>query len=96
MSSQSWTLVRKNQRNAEARLNTARSNNVGIMLVRLRMSAKKIKRAILEVDDDILSEDDLAALSRLLPSTEEAERLKAFEGEVDKLAKPDQYFREVS
>jgi diaphanous 1 len=65
------------------------------MLVRLRMSAKKIKRAVLEMDDDTLSEDDLAALSRLLPSVEEAERLKAFEGEVDKLAKPDQYFREV-
>lgn len=66
------------------------------MLVRLRMSPKKIKRAILEVDDDMLSEEDLAALSRLLPAAEESERLKAFEGEIDKLAKPDQYFREVN
>ena len=66
------------------------------MLVRLRMSAKRIKRAVLEVDDDALSVDDLEALSRLLPSPEEAERLKAFEGDETKLAKPDQYFREVS
>ena len=74
----------------------ARSNNVGIMLVRLRMSAKRIKRAVLEVGDDTLSVDDLEALSRLLPSPDEAERLKAFEGDETKLAKPDQYFREVS
>jgi hypothetical protein len=60
------------------------------------MSAKRIKRAVLEVDDDALSVDDLEALSRLLPSPEEAERLKAFEGDEAKLAKPDQYFREVS
>jgi hypothetical protein len=73
----------------------ARSNNVGIMLVRLRMSAKKIKRAIMEVDDDTLTVDDLATLSRQLPSVEEAERLRAYEGDVEKLAKPDQYFREV-
>lgn len=66
------------------------------MLVRLRMSAKIIKRAVLEVDDETLSVDDLATLSRLLPSADEAERLKAFEGDIEKLAKPDQYFREIS
>ena len=65
------------------------------MLVRLRMSAKKIKRAILEVDDDVLGVDDLAILSRLLPSTDETERLKAYDGDLEKLAKPDQYFREI-
>lgn len=66
------------------------------MLVRLRMSAKRIKRAILEVDDEALTVDDIATISRQTPSVDEAERLKVFEGDVDKLAKPDQYFREVS
>lgn len=84
------------------------------MLVRLRMSAKKIKRAVLEVDDEALTVDDLAMLARTIPSAEEvscwptyaqgtrppdhfqSERLKALEGDLQKLAKPDLYFREVS
>ena len=74
----------------------ARSNNVSIMLVRLRMGVKTIKRAILEVDDEVLTLDDLVTLSRLIPSGDEVERLKAFDGNVEKLAKPDQYFREIS
>lgn len=64
--------------------------------MRLRMPARKIKRAILEIDDDALTVDDLSTISRQLPSIEETERLKAFEGDPEKLAKPDQYFREVS
>jgi hypothetical protein len=41
------------------------------MLVRLRLSAKKIKRAVLEVDDEALTIDDLAMLARTIPSAEE-------------------------
>jgi diaphanous 1 len=74
----------------------ARSNNVGIMLARLRLSPQRIKTAILECDEETLSVDDLAMLVRILPSVDEAERLRTFEGEITKLAKADSFLREIS
>jgi diaphanous 1 len=80
------------------------------MLARLKMSPAKIKKAILEVDDEVLGVDDLATLGRMLPTPDEVclkailcivaecyqiERLKSLEGDLTKLAKPDLYFREV-
>ncbi|KAI9632080.1 uncharacterized protein MKK02DRAFT_20897 [Dioszegia hungarica] len=75
---------------------SARSNNVGIMLARLRLSPLRIKTAILECDEETLSVDDLAMLVRMLPSPEEAERLRTFDGGITKLAKPDSFLREIS
>jgi hypothetical protein len=49
----------------------ARSNNVGITLARLKLSPPRIKKAILEVDDEALSEDNLATLARLIPTLDE-------------------------
>ncbi|WWC57807.1 uncharacterized protein I303_100342 [Kwoniella dejecticola CBS 10117] len=77
-------------------LDITRSNNIGIMLTRLRLSPSKIRRAISEVDDDLLDIDDLAALGRMLPTSEELERIKAFSGDVAKLSKPDLHFKEIS
>lgn len=79
----------------EADNRSARSNNVGIMLARLRLSPLRIKTAILECDEETLSVDDLAMLVRTLPSPEEAERLRTFDGDLTKLAKPDSFLREM-
>ncbi|WVQ93958.1 hypothetical protein IAU59_001036 [Kwoniella sp. CBS 9459] len=77
-------------------LDITRSNNIGIMLTRLRLSPGKIRKAIMEVDDEVLEVDDLATLSRMLPTPEEAEKLRSFGGDASKLSKPDLYFREIS
>ncbi|WWD06090.1 hypothetical protein V865_004175 [Kwoniella europaea PYCC6329] len=77
-------------------LDITRSNNIGIMLTRLRLSPSKIRRAIIEVDDDLLDIDDLATLSRMLPTAEEAEKIRLFSGDISKLSKPDLYFKEIS
>jgi hypothetical protein len=66
------------------------------MLARLRLSPLRIKTAILECDEETLSVDDLAMLVRMLPSPEEAERLRTFDGDITKLAKPDSFLREIS
>ncbi|ODN75497.1 hypothetical protein L202_06627 [Cryptococcus amylolentus CBS 6039] len=77
-------------------LDITRSNNIGIMLKRLRLSPTQIRQAILEVDDEVLDADDLALVSRMLPTKEETERLQKFNGSVSKLSKADQYFIELS
>jgi hypothetical protein len=77
-------------------MSLARSNNVGIMLARLRMSPSKIVSAILSCDDDALSADDLAALARMLPTADEASRFTALDVDSAKLAKPDAFLRQLS
>jgi diaphanous 1 len=64
------------------------------MLSRIKLSPVDIRNALLEVDDKMLSVDDLKAMERQLPTTEEITRLKDFE-DVSKLAKADQYFFQV-
>lgn len=64
------------------------------MLSRIKLSPADIRNALLEVEDKMLSVDDLKAMERQLPTTEEITRLKDFE-DVSKLAKADQYFFQV-
>jgi diaphanous 1 len=64
------------------------------MLSRIKLSPVDIRNALLEVDDKMLSVDDLKAMERQLPTTEEITRLKDFE-DVSKLAKADQYFFQI-
>ncbi|KAJ3474280.1 hypothetical protein NLI96_g12545 [Meripilus lineatus] len=63
-------------------LDITRANNVDI------------RRAILELDDNLLSVDDLKAIGKQLPTSEEITRIKDFE-DIGKLAKADQYFSEI-
>jgi hypothetical protein len=64
------------------------------MLRRIKISIQDIREAILTVDDDKLSIDDLQFISKQLPTSEEAGRLKDYD-EPSKLAIADRYFIEV-
>ena len=44
---------------------------LGIMLARIKLDLPVIRSAILELDDDKLSTDELKAISKQLPTTEE-------------------------
>ena len=46
------------------------------MLAKLKLPPLKIRQAIVEVDDEVLSADDLATLSRTLPTAEEVGLVK--------------------
>lgn len=43
----------------------------GIMLARLKLPIPKIQQAVLAFDDETLTLDDLKALSKLLPTSDE-------------------------
>ncbi|KAG6832180.1 hypothetical protein H0H92_004911 [Tricholoma furcatifolium] len=64
------------------------------MLSRIKLSYPEIRRALLDLNDDKLSVDDLKSISRQLPTPEEILRIKDFD-DVKKLAKADQYFSEI-
>ncbi|KAI0776213.1 FH2-domain-containing protein [Trametes elegans] len=65
-----------------------------IMLSRIKIGLSEIRRALLELDDSKLSVDDLRAIGRQLPTSEEVTRLRDF-GDLTKLAKADQYFGQI-
>ena len=91
-------------------LDITRANNVGecslncmsysincataIMLTRMKLHQSDIRKALLAVDDNRLSTDDLKAISKQLPSQDETNRIRDF-GDISRLAKADQYFAEV-
>jgi diaphanous 1 len=52
-------------------LDITRAQNVAIMLSRIKLSFSEIRHAILEVNDQQLSMDELKAIAKQLPTTEE-------------------------
>ncbi|THG98335.1 hypothetical protein EW026_g3828 [Hermanssonia centrifuga] len=66
------------------------------MLARIKLDHPGIRKAILELDDEKLTIDELRAIGKQLPTSEEASvtRLKDFEN-VGRLAKADQYFAQI-
>jgi diaphanous 1 len=74
------------------------------------MPPARIRAAVWDVDDSVLDVDQLAMVARMLPThdevrsaftsaneaDEQAEKLRRFEGDRSKLAKPDQFFMDVS
>ncbi|KZV64586.1 actin-binding FH2, partial [Peniophora sp. CONT] len=69
---------------------------VAIMLSRIKLPPAEIKRALLSLDDTLLTVDDLKALSRQIPTPEEISRLKDFGPDTSTLSKADQLFIELS
>jgi len=58
------------------------------------MSLPDIRNALLGLDDEKLSTDDLKAIGKQLPTIEEMARIRDFE-DIGKLAKADQYFSQI-
>ncbi|KAJ6572601.1 hypothetical protein B0H10DRAFT_2106751 [Mycena sp. CBHHK59/15] len=75
-------------------LDITRANNIAIMLSRIKMGFPDIKKALLDLDDEKLSVDDLKAISKQLPTLEEVGRIQDFD-DLTKLAKADQYFGQI-
>ncbi|KIK67748.1 hypothetical protein GYMLUDRAFT_68769 [Collybiopsis luxurians FD-317 M1] len=75
-------------------LDITRANNIAIMLSRIKMGLQEIKNALLALDEKKLSTDDLRAISKQIPTSEEVMRIKDFD-DVNKLSKADQYFAQI-
>lgn len=64
------------------------------MLSRIKLELPEISAALLAIDDQKLSIDQLKAISRQLPTAEEITHLKDFD-DVSKLTKADQFFHQI-
>ena len=72
-----------------------RAHNIGIMLVRVKLTFEQIRQAFLEVDENGLTVDNLKALKACLPTSDELEIVRDYSGDVTKLSRADQYFKQI-
>jgi diaphanous 1 len=72
-----------------------RANNIAIMLARIKMPYSEIKDAILELDDEKLSVENLRSIRQYIPTSEEIELVKEYDGDLSTLGNAENYFREI-
>ncbi|KAJ3013426.1 hypothetical protein HKX48_005760 [Thoreauomyces humboldtii] len=72
-----------------------RAQNIAIMLGGLRLGYPDICRAIVTMDDSVLSTERLHALKLWAPTSEECDLVRSYEGDVEELGNAERYIREV-
>eukprot|EP00727_Mastigamoeba_balamuthi_P006755 m51a1_g270 putative actin binding protein (1085) ;mRNA; f:247246-251973 len=75
-------------------LDTKRSQNVSIMLSRVKATTTEIVRAILAMDESVLSPQFVASLAKAVPTQEEIDMLRAYP-EPGALGKPEQFLLQL-
>ena len=71
------------------------SQNVGITLAKIRLPAKDIMKAVLDLDDSILTLDKLTALRNIVPSSDDIVAVKEYKGDKKLLGKVESFFLET-
>lgn len=72
-----------------------RAQNISIMLQRIKLPFPQIRASLLAVDDGLLTLDHLKALKSCLPSADEMELVREFNGEISSLSPADRFFKEI-
>ncbi|KAK8566561.1 hypothetical protein V6N13_002263 [Hibiscus sabdariffa] len=72
-----------------------RAYNCEIMLTKIKISLPELTSSVLTLDDTALDSDQLENLIKFCPTKEEAELLKGYKGDTDKLGKCEQLFLEL-
>ena len=76
-------------------IDAKRSLNISIQLAGIRMPFKKIKEALMNMDDKTLQVDNLAILSLCVPTVDEISIVKGYDGDKTMLATVEQFFLQV-
>src|SRR5262249_18811951 len=72
-------------------LDPKRSQHVAIVIKQFKLSHEELKKAILRMDDTLLCESDLMFLAQVVPTAEELEKIRNYEGDRSYLAEADQF-----
>lgn len=76
-------------------LDLTRAQNVSIVLTRIKVPFAEVRMALLQCDESKLSVDNLKSIKSCLPTTEELELVRDYDGDVGALSKADQFFKEM-
>jgi len=73
-------------------VDTKRSNNVAIALARIKLPDEEIKQCILDPEQHPLSAEQVSALINVLPTADELESVRDYQGEKEMLGRVEQFF----
>ncbi|KAI8373312.1 hypothetical protein BD560DRAFT_291277, partial [Blakeslea trispora] len=68
---------------------------IAIMLAKIKLSYPEIRDAIWNIDDNSLTLENLMAIKQYIPTKEEIEAVKEFQGDLDMLGDAEKYFRSI-
>ena len=74
----------------------ARANNIAIMLARFKISYQEIKKAVLDMNEEALSIDNLRSLKQFTPTEEELEIIRDYDGDAANLGNAEKFFLEMA
>lgn len=74
-------------------INITRAQNISIMLARIKVPFSEMRTALLECDDGKLTLDHLKSIKSCLPTSEELEIVRDYDGNFGALSKADQFFK---
>ncbi|KAG1439677.1 hypothetical protein G6F56_012213 [Rhizopus delemar] len=86
-------LIRKH--NLITLLEFNRANNIAIMLAKIKLPYPEIRDSIWNIDDNKLSIDNLIAIRQYIPTKEEIEIVKEYQGDINMLGNAERYFRAI-
>lgn len=76
-------------------LDGRRSHNFAIILRNVRIPHEDLANAILNMDETLLTSSRIEALLKIMPTQEEINLVSAFDGDVSRLAEPEQFILAV-
>eukprot|EP01052_Picozoa_sp_SAG31_P028868 SAG31_NODE_2823_length_5038_cov_3.257340_5_plen_176_part_00 len=72
-------------------LDPKRANNVGILISRFKLTFEAVATALDTDDSGFLTYDNLEILRQVLPTAEELDMIRTFDGNIDKVGKAEQF-----
>eukprot|EP01105_Mastigella_eilhardi_P025736 TRINITY_DN7103_c0_g1_i1.p1 TRINITY_DN7103_c0_g1~~TRINITY_DN7103_c0_g1_i1.p1 ORF type:complete len:1132 (-),score=394.00 TRINITY_DN7103_c0_g1_i1:63-3458(-) len=76
-------------------LDAKKSNNISIVIGRIKIAYAEVVRAIMHLDEKILSPEFVSGLLKVVPTPEETEQLKQYPDSPATLDKPEQFLLEL-
>ncbi|KAF9896366.1 hypothetical protein BX616_007596, partial [Lobosporangium transversale] len=75
--------------------NVNRANNIAIMLSRIKLTYPEIRVALMEILDDKLSIENLKAIKQYVPTSDEIEIIKDYDGDFESLGNAEKFYKEI-
>ncbi|KAE8252202.1 hypothetical protein A4X03_0g6231, partial [Tilletia caries] len=72
-----------------------RAQNIAIILTRIKLPYPEIRKALLTMDEEVLTVEHLKALQACLPTSDELELVRDYAGDFSRLAAADQFFKAI-
>lgn len=76
-------------------LDLTRAQNISIVLTRIKVPFPELRTALLQCDESKLVVDHLKSIKSCLPTVDELELVRDYDGDVSTLSKADQFFKEM-